>query len=210
MQTHHAASRPLGRRTASDFRGGRAALLAAFLAAGGCGGGGVDSQSDSPDAASSPAADASPAGPGATFRITYNPATEGAPDSIFVETDCMPSWIRVFDADGNNVRIHNDCGACACDSCEPCAVCDCGFLAEEIPSAGSHDHVWDGIVHPTVTVAACPWACELDQPLDPGVYTARFCYSAEPGTGSVECSEEVFDHPHPTGVVEHVVDGSGL
>jgi hypothetical protein len=155
-------------------------------------------------------ADAAPSPGELTFRISYQASDPAAaPDEIFLVSDCSPSWIRVLDANDNDVQIHSDCGVCSCDDCDACAVCGCAFLVEPLAQQGSRDHEWNGMVHP-VTNDLCGFTCRTAEPLAAGAYTARFCYTLEDSGTDLHCVNETFDFPLAAGIVEHVVTGADL
>lgn len=187
-------------RRASTFRAVCLGCVSILMVA--CGGGG--GEGDSADA-SSEGADAA-VGQGLTFRLSFAPPAPQAGESIFVQVTCGQDWVSVIDGDGNPVRIDADCGFCSCESCNPCAVCDCAFLIEPVAAGTSRDHGFDGVIHPTASTDECA-ACQTSVEMTPGTYTARFCYSRDEELQQPrECGEQSFTYPSPGAVVEHIVE----
>ncbi|MCC7384324.1 MAG: hypothetical protein IT384_20935 [Deltaproteobacteria bacterium] len=148
-----------------------------------------------------------------TFRFRY--LSDVAGEGVFLQSGGggIP-WVRVFDARGEDVRIDANCELCPCDACGNCPVCGSAPLATEwIPSGGSIERRWDLTTHRADRCAVSPGAtatCEAYAPLEPGRYTARFCfgYSAtEVAAGSwIEapiCRDEPFTWPTAQTVIEH-------
>jgi len=175
-----------------------------------------------PDEQQDPVTDEVPPGPGITFVLGF--ITDIPMDEfLYAQTSsesCTLGWIGVLGGAGA-VPMQSDCSICSCDECTGCAVCGmCMVAAERLASGDDVRYQWDGVVHERDTCQSSPsgpsMPCENAASLEPGEYTARFCFgigdeNAYPDNiiSDPICHDVVFTYPVPDGVVEYVVNNSG-
>ena len=110
---------------------------------------------------------------------------------------------------------------CECWECTGCPVCGPAMpVVERIGSGGVHTWEWDGVAWRLESCVEGPGGpehmCQQEGPLEPGVYTARFCFGfggpdAYPGDWIEDpvCMDVEFTYPVAGGIVEYLVNNSG-
>ncbi|UCG87492.1 MAG: hypothetical protein JSW71_02800 [Gemmatimonadota bacterium] len=152
-------------------------LSCAFVLATGCTGRGTSVQSV--DALRLPS---DSAGPGAVsraaqsirFAIELSGDASGPLYVLLNEEDDQPGWVKVF-RDGDRIYLRERCEIEDCGV--PAAVCG---AAVPLISDVAHGRIpkgiefgWDGLTSVLDSVSGC----ETRQPVSPGDYIARFCFS---------------------------------
>ncbi|MFH1438910.1 MAG: hypothetical protein ABIJ56_24605 [Pseudomonadota bacterium] len=221
-----------------------AIILAAFLMSscgsdtGLSGDGSTDSSADRDAAEEEAAADALPdpepdpdpdlsdvdevegPGPDITFILGFITDIPGY-EYLYAQTSdysCVLTWITLRDG-SSRIPMLSDCAICACDVCDTCAVCGaCMTSAAQVDSGGDVRFEWDGVVHArdTCDSGGVDMPCETETALDPGTYTARFCWGIADENGFPDnvipdprCEDITFDYPVHGGTITHVVNNSG-
>lgn len=146
-----------------------------------------------------------------TFRLIWNSDVLG--DVAYAQSGGGQTWINVYDAAGQDVVMDADCGLCPCDNCFSCALC--GFApVVSTPFGGPlgpMERIWDGTTHRQGRCGTSPGsnvACQDYQPLQPGRYTARFCFgyrTVQNRSGEFvdnpQCHDVEFDWPTANPVI---------
>lgn len=169
-----------------------------------------------------PVTDDVPPGPGITFVLGF--ITDIPMDEfLYAQTSsesCTLGWIGVIGGAGA-VPLQSDCSICSCDECTGCAVCGmCMVAAERLASGDDVRYDWDGVVHERDTCQASPTgpslSCENATSLEPGEYTARFCFGIGDENAYPDdiisdpiCHDVTFTYPVPGGVVQYVLNNGG-
>jgi len=161
--------------------------------------------------------------PGITFILAF--LTDiGGYEFLYaqrMDNSCRTTWVSVRQGE-RTVGMQGDCSICTCDVCANCPIC--GMCMIDLAKVGSGERVeyaWDATTYARDTCVpgadGHPIPCIREGALEPGSYTARFCWAiggpdAYPPDGVIEeptCEDVPFTYPVPGGIVRFTVDNSG-
>lgn len=151
-----------------------------------------------------------------TFRLRF---VSDIPESIYLQTSGLaghPEWITTLDAGANALKMFRPCEVCECGACDQCGVCGAAMpMVEAIESGADKTLEWTAVTFPWGSCSQGR-SCYRSSLLEPGGYTARFCWgSAADGTGpghsivGITCADVPFTFPVEGGVVSYTVDHGG-
>ena len=161
-------------------------------------------------------------GPDITFILGFITDIPGY-EYLYAQTSdysCDMTWITMWDG-SSRIPMLPDCSTCACDECDACAVCgSCMTAAAQVEGGSDVRFEWDGVVHARDTCTpdsgGADMPCEIKIALDPGTYTARFCWGIADENGFPDdvipdpwCEDITFDYPVHGGTITYVVNNSG-
>jgi len=181
---------------------------------------GMDVPDSAPDVP--PEASVDLAGRGITFTMSF---VTDIPFDEFLYAQVSDEmghelWVSVSGPEGS-VEMQGRCDICSCEECTGCPVCGPALPAVEMVVAGDAiSFVWDGITYPIGTCVEGPGGpvhtCEDWGILEPGGYTATFCWSTGPAGAFPDgwivepvCDTVDFGYPVEGGVVQYVVNYGG-
>ncbi len=161
-------------------------------------------------------------GPDITFILGFITDIPGY-EYLYAQTSdysCDMTWITIWNGP-SRIRMLPDCSICGCDECDTCAVCGaCMTSAAQVDSGSDVRFEWDGVVHARGTCTpesgGPAMTCERKIALEPGIYTARFCWGIADENGFPDnvipdpwCEHITFDYPVYGGTITHIVNNSG-